>query len=457
MGFRLRISKGKSEGKEFSFAKDRITVGRNHDNDLVIYDLNISRQHFEIVAEGHRYRVRDLGSRNGMKLNDDPAIDELLKEGDRILAGGVEFEFLLSDTQPGIRMAPDQRGEVDEPGSETQRLILEQIQTHAINLQALQDAGDQPLRTVPAGSPVRSMHKPKKKTASPQKAASTQRLPERVPARRGTPVYVYPLIALVVCVVVVSAFWGVHKAPPPDRSHDQFPLQSSAIAQSYGAGKVDVPTKDGAQFSFTWHGERALLYFTPGSIDENGEVKIMLNGTFYADVPATGPKWGKATELKLQRALLINNAPNTVVFVPSPASDGRWGIREVYLSLEQVPAPSLAAARDQMRLGQDALEHKRVDPPNLYRAEESFHRAILLLDALVPTPPEVAQAEAGYRAAHEELQTTIEGHIFDAERAERFGHIDEAQAALRQVLLYLPSDADLRRQDIQGRLARLKK
>src|SRR5690349_3675271 len=104
MGFRLTVTKGKSEGKEFSFTKPRVTVGRNHDNDLVLYDLNVSRHHFEIVLVNGRYQVRDQGSQNGTRVNDTQVVEQRLFDGDKIQIGALEFEFHGSDTQPGISM-----------------------------------------------------------------------------------------------------------------------------------------------------------------------------------------------------------------------------------------------------------------------------------------------------------------------------------------------------------------
>jgi hypothetical protein len=98
-----------------------------------------------------------------------------------------------------------------------------------------------------------------------------------------------------------------------------------------------------------------------------------------------------------------------------------------------------------------------VDPQNLFTAEENFRRAGLLMEALDPAPPEYATAEQGYAAAHQALAQTIESGLFRAERAQRYGRRDEALAALRELLLYLPSSTDPRRLEIATRLQQLDK
>lgn len=45
--------------------KDEIQIGRSDDNDIVIPDSSISRQHCLILKENNRYFIKDLGSHNG--------------------------------------------------------------------------------------------------------------------------------------------------------------------------------------------------------------------------------------------------------------------------------------------------------------------------------------------------------------------------------------------------------
>jgi pSer/pThr/pTyr-binding forkhead associated (FHA) protein len=47
-----------------------------------------------IEAYGDVFRVRDLGSRNGTKLNDKKVATEILDNGDVILAGATELRFI---------------------------------------------------------------------------------------------------------------------------------------------------------------------------------------------------------------------------------------------------------------------------------------------------------------------------------------------------------------------------
>ena len=64
-------------GKSFDVGL-RATVGRTNRNDIEIPDKPVSRKHAEIYFHEHRFRIRDLGSRNGVKI-----------DGKRIYAEGV--------------------------------------------------------------------------------------------------------------------------------------------------------------------------------------------------------------------------------------------------------------------------------------------------------------------------------------------------------------------------------
>jgi ABC-type multidrug transport system ATPase subunit/pSer/pThr/pTyr-binding forkhead associated (FHA) protein/ABC-type multidrug transport system permease subunit len=53
-----------------AFAGDRLTLGRDESNDVVLDDPNVSRFHAEVVRDGDgRIEVRDLTSRNGTRVN----------------------------------------------------------------------------------------------------------------------------------------------------------------------------------------------------------------------------------------------------------------------------------------------------------------------------------------------------------------------------------------------------
>ena len=90
----LRTTQGR---KRISLSDDPLTIGRSEDNTLVIEDDRASRHH--CVIEPMRgndtcFQLRDLGSRNGTKLNNEDVDIEPLDNGDVVRIGGTEIRYI---------------------------------------------------------------------------------------------------------------------------------------------------------------------------------------------------------------------------------------------------------------------------------------------------------------------------------------------------------------------------
>lgn len=59
-------------GKRYPITKSRTIIGRGSDADITVDDTGTSRQHVEILWDGKRGQLKDLGSTNGSKLNGQP-------------------------------------------------------------------------------------------------------------------------------------------------------------------------------------------------------------------------------------------------------------------------------------------------------------------------------------------------------------------------------------------------
>lgn len=80
-------------GVTHELTKPRTTVGRDSAADLQIGDNGLSRKHFEILWDGQRAAVLDLGSTNGTKVLG-KKIDQLtISSGTVVSAGRTEFLY----------------------------------------------------------------------------------------------------------------------------------------------------------------------------------------------------------------------------------------------------------------------------------------------------------------------------------------------------------------------------
>ncbi len=88
------------KGKEFPVRGAVTTLGRGLENNIVIDLASVSRAHVRIERIGQRYRVRDMESRNGVKLNDQPVFEAFLEHGDVLLVGDALFKFVITSAPP---------------------------------------------------------------------------------------------------------------------------------------------------------------------------------------------------------------------------------------------------------------------------------------------------------------------------------------------------------------------
>ena len=56
-------------GKRYPITRSRTVIGRGADADITVDDTSISRKHVEVLWDGTRAQVNDLGSTNGSQLN----------------------------------------------------------------------------------------------------------------------------------------------------------------------------------------------------------------------------------------------------------------------------------------------------------------------------------------------------------------------------------------------------
>jgi predicted component of type VI protein secretion system len=92
-----------SQGKiGYEFTEDLISIGRSPDNMIVIEDPSVSSRHAQLEHIGEGYRLKDLGSTNGTRVNGLPITESALRFDDRIRFGGVEsrFESDIQGSQP---------------------------------------------------------------------------------------------------------------------------------------------------------------------------------------------------------------------------------------------------------------------------------------------------------------------------------------------------------------------
>ena len=89
---RLKTLGTSRSGHTFSIQKGQAQIGRAPDASWGLPYPTVSRYHARIEPCGSGWRIRDLGSTNGLEVNGEKVIEKRLVHGDRIWFGEVAVE-----------------------------------------------------------------------------------------------------------------------------------------------------------------------------------------------------------------------------------------------------------------------------------------------------------------------------------------------------------------------------
>jgi len=90
-------------GVSFPLDRQVTNIGRSPENDLVLSDPSVSRQHARIRRHGRAHYFYDLASANGSWLGDRRIYRLLLDDGDRLRLGNVPLVFQQGPDRPEPR------------------------------------------------------------------------------------------------------------------------------------------------------------------------------------------------------------------------------------------------------------------------------------------------------------------------------------------------------------------
>lgn len=87
-----------AEVQRFTLKNSAVVIGRSPDCDLVIADSKISRKHATIDKKGDNWAIADLGSRNGVSVNNELILDDVVLYHDDVVKLG---NFILLFQEEG--------------------------------------------------------------------------------------------------------------------------------------------------------------------------------------------------------------------------------------------------------------------------------------------------------------------------------------------------------------------
>jgi pSer/pThr/pTyr-binding forkhead associated (FHA) protein len=112
--FRLVTLTGSAKGESYILMGNRIVIGRGEKTDIKINDAKASREHCEVTKVGNIWVATDLGSQNGVMVNDKKITQQPLGEGDKLIVGQTVFKFVKVEVTSKNKVIKEYEAEEDE-------------------------------------------------------------------------------------------------------------------------------------------------------------------------------------------------------------------------------------------------------------------------------------------------------------------------------------------------------
>lgn len=93
--YQLVMHSGPTPGKTFALEGDVLTIGRESSNQIAINDAEISRKHSQLVLQGGKYVLTDLGSTNGTFVNGQRLTGQHVLQPGEVISLGEQISLLF--------------------------------------------------------------------------------------------------------------------------------------------------------------------------------------------------------------------------------------------------------------------------------------------------------------------------------------------------------------------------
>ncbi len=118
---RLLCMTGKNKGMAYFIRSRRIVMGRSEKADVQILDGKSSREHVELSMVNGKYVLSDLGSQNGVIVNDLKVSQHTLADNDKVIIGQTVYKYnriVVEETELVVVDEDDELEEYEEEEEE---------------------------------------------------------------------------------------------------------------------------------------------------------------------------------------------------------------------------------------------------------------------------------------------------------------------------------------------------
>lgn len=121
--FKLVCLTGPNKGESYYLIGSRLVVGRSEKADIRINDTKTSREHAEFSKVGPDWVVTDLGSQNGVVVNDKKIVQQKIQLGDRVIIGQTVFKYSKQEVSRKTKPVKNDINE-DEPAESSRKKTM---------------------------------------------------------------------------------------------------------------------------------------------------------------------------------------------------------------------------------------------------------------------------------------------------------------------------------------------
>ncbi|MEX1099361.1 MAG: FHA domain-containing protein [Bacteriovoracaceae bacterium] len=111
---RLVCLTGKNKGLAYFLTGKRVVLGRTEKADIRVHDIKSSREHAEIIRVGKDYVITDLGSQNGVIVNDLKIKQHILNPNDKIIIGKTVYKFNQVEVKAEVKKVEETTEEFED-------------------------------------------------------------------------------------------------------------------------------------------------------------------------------------------------------------------------------------------------------------------------------------------------------------------------------------------------------
>lgn len=109
---KLTVKSPEFAGQVFDLNQPTLTIGRGESNTYQLAHPSVSSKHAELRQEGGDYKLVDLGSTNGTRVNDERITETILRNGDVVMFGNMILTY-TSESQVAAAPLPTAENKVD--------------------------------------------------------------------------------------------------------------------------------------------------------------------------------------------------------------------------------------------------------------------------------------------------------------------------------------------------------